>query len=423
MGHGADCHLAEMAALDRPDRRNGTYERTLTTEVGAVVLAVKRTRSASAVALLAAYVRRAPQVDRAILDCFLLGASTRKVGRIMAPILGEKVPASTVSRIAKQLDVLVEAYHKRSLPDHYRFLLFDGVVLKRKSGAGAVKRVVLVALGITADGRKEVIDFYLAKGESQAAWEAFLNDLYRRGLQGDNTELIVTDGGNGLLAALPLVYPRLPTQRCWAHNTRNVLNKVRRKDQRNIKADLHKISHAKNLSEARKALTAFHSPWKARILRPLSAWPATPRSSWPSPHQGCKAVETGPHNRRHRTTVSIGAPENPPHGRLRRFHQHGAHPSCIYLRKPKPGHRHPDPLDTNIVTLPLSQLGRLRPGSGHRYEGLPAAREHRPRRLTRHGHSLVERAGRFGGVLIGRLNCRRSMTHRIRIFWRTFKGM
>ena len=206
MNHWIDERLAELAAEDVADRRNGWFSRTLTTEVGDVVLSVQRTRTTSACKVLKAYARRPAHVDRAILDGFLLGASTRKVGRIMAPYLGEVISPSTVSRIAKQLDGAVRAYHERPLADRYRFLFFDGVVLKHKSGAGAKKRVVLVALGITADGRKEVIDFYMAQGESQAAWEAFLNDLYRRGLTGDILELIVTDGGKGLLAALPLVY-------------------------------------------------------------------------------------------------------------------------------------------------------------------------------------------------------------------------
>ena len=148
------------------------------------------------------------------------------------------------------------------MQDRYQFLLFDGVVLKRKTGAGTVKRVVLVALGITPEGKKEVIDFYLADGESPAAWEAFLNDLYRRGLKGADVELVVTDGGSGLLAALPLVYPRVPVQRCWAHKTRNVVNKVRKADHKAVKTDLHKICYAKNLGAARKAMTAFHRRWK-----------------------------------------------------------------------------------------------------------------------------------------------------------------
>ena len=262
MDHWADQRLAEMGKKDQADRLNGWFERRLTTEVGDVTLAVKRTRTGSACGILKAYARRPAHVDRVILECFLLGASTRKVGRIMAPLLGERISASTVSRIAKQLDRAVAAYHERPLADRYRFLLFDGVVLKRKSGAGARKRVVLVALGITEGGRKEVIDFYLANGESQAAWEAFLNDLYRRGLKGESAELVITDGGKGLLAALPLVFPRLPRQHCWAHKTRNVLNCARKADQQALKADLHKISHAKNLREARKAMTRFHKRWK-----------------------------------------------------------------------------------------------------------------------------------------------------------------
>jgi len=94
----------------------------------------------------------------------------------------ERVSATTVSRVAQSLDTAVAAFHRRPLKRQYRFLIFDGVVLKRKTGAGSVKRVVLVALGITEDGRKEVIDFSIAPGESQGAWEAFLTDLYRRGL-------------------------------------------------------------------------------------------------------------------------------------------------------------------------------------------------------------------------------------------------
>jgi transposase-like protein len=112
-----------------------------------------------------------------ILESFVLGLSTRKVGRSLLGALGEKVSAATVSKVARQLDGAVAAYHGRVLSNRYRFLLLDGVVLKNRTGAGARKRVVLVALGITAAGKKEVIDFKLAYGESQGAWESFLHDL------------------------------------------------------------------------------------------------------------------------------------------------------------------------------------------------------------------------------------------------------
>ena len=262
MALSVDRHLAWIGEQNRYDRRNGYFERHLLTEVGDIVLSVQRTRTFSATGIVKAYARRPAHVDKAILDCFLLGASTRKVGKVMASILGETISPATVSRIAKQLDAHVAAYHRRRLFSRYRFLLLDGVVLKRKTGGGAVKRVVLVAMGITPDGRKEVIDFYLAPAESQSAWEAFLNDLYRRGLTGEGIELIATDGGKGLRNALDLVFPRTPHQRCWAHKTRNVLSHARKVDHQAMKRDLHKISHASCGLGARQAFRDFCKRWR-----------------------------------------------------------------------------------------------------------------------------------------------------------------
>jgi putative transposase len=260
-----DRHLEEMARRAEADRRNGSYQRSLLTELGNIQLQVPRTRRISAAVLVRAYARRVRQVDRMILACFVFGVSTRKVSQVLLPILGEPVSASTVSKVAQSLQEAVEAYHRRPLKDRYRFLLFDGVVLKRRTGAGSVKRVVLVALGITATGQKEVIDFRISPaGESQPSWESFLRELYARGLTGQATKLIVTDGGKGLLAALDVVYASLPVQRCWAHKTRNVLNYVRRLDQQAVKRDLHKISHAASIRRAQTALGRFCSKWQAR---------------------------------------------------------------------------------------------------------------------------------------------------------------
>jgi transposase-like protein len=125
-----------------------------------------------------AYHRRAVQVDQMILSCFVLGLSTRKVSH---SVLGETVSATTVSRVSRILNVAVSAFHRRRIRRSYRFLFLDGVVLKRKTGIGSTKRVVLAALGMTQDGKKEVIDFSIAHGESQAAWDAFLSDLYKGG--------------------------------------------------------------------------------------------------------------------------------------------------------------------------------------------------------------------------------------------------
>jgi putative transposase len=263
MDAAIDRHLAEMARRHEADRRNGSYSRHLLTELGDIELQVPRTRRYSALEVVRAYARRTANIDRMILACFVLGLSTRKVASALLPVLGRRVSAGTVSAVAKGLDAAVAAFHRRPLKDRYRVLMLDGVVLARKTGAGALRRPVLVALGLRGDDKKEIIDFRLATGESAAQWELFLTDLFRRGLTGEALEMICVDGGQGLLAALPMVYPAVPVQRCWAHKIRNILNKVRKADQSAVKAGLHAIINAKTLPTARAAARRFADRWQA----------------------------------------------------------------------------------------------------------------------------------------------------------------
>ena len=268
-----DLYLGDVRRMDHPDRRNGHFRRWLLTGLGAIQLAVPRTRHYSAIGALEAYARREKSVDRLILAAFVLGLSTRKVGEALLAILGERISATTVSRVAQQLDVAVEAFHRRPLANRYRALLLDGVVLANRSGRGVVRRPVLVAMGITNEGKKEILDFVIARGESQAAWEAFLNDLHRRGLTGEGLAIAICDGGAGLLAALPLVYPRVRVQRCWAHKVRNVLDKVKLADREAVKRSLNRISNADDRTTARRQARAFVDRWQRR-------YPAAVRCLW-----------------------------------------------------------------------------------------------------------------------------------------------
>ena len=91
-----------------------------------------------------------------ILACFVLGRSTRKVATALQPVLGRRISPGTVRQVAKMLDGAVEAFHRGPLKDRYPVLMLDGVVLARKTGLGAMRRPVLVALGLDPDGRKGV---------------------------------------------------------------------------------------------------------------------------------------------------------------------------------------------------------------------------------------------------------------------------
>lgn len=255
--------LEGLAPDDEPDRRNGYYYRHLLSELGDIAIAVPRTRRFSPCAVLRAYARRAPEVDRVILAAFVLGLSTRKVGEALLAILGRKVSATTVSRVAKTLDAAVEAFHRRPLQDRYSALMLDGVVLARKTGAGAIRRPVLVALGLRPDGKKEIIDFRLAASESAAEWERFLADLYRRGLTGARLDMVCIDGSKGLAAALPQVYHSIPVQRCWAHKIRNVLAKIKTADRARAKRAVHRVMNADNIATARRAARRFADAFEA----------------------------------------------------------------------------------------------------------------------------------------------------------------
>jgi len=262
MNNFIDGKLQELERRGEYDRRNGYYSRNLLTELGNIELMVPRTRTFSACQVLEKYARRTGSIEKAIVAGFVLGLSTRKVGEVLLHLFGEKVSPSTVSRIAMVLDEAVERFHNRPLADHYQALIFDGVVLKQKTGVGTIKRTVLVALGILADGRKEVIDYAPATGESEQQWQRFLDSLWRRGLRGAGVKIIVTDGNEGLLNALATVYPGVAVQRCWTHRIHNFEKKCRRQDWKEMKRGLHRIMKARSEKAARSAAGRFASRWQ-----------------------------------------------------------------------------------------------------------------------------------------------------------------
>ncbi len=227
---GAGRYVRDEAG--RRDYRNGYYRRDLGTCLGLLRrLRVPRTRRGCRSQLLRRYQRRQESVNGLVCEAFLRGVSTRQVGEVLEPVLGESYSAQTVSRIARRLDQAVRAFHQRRLRDEYIYIFLDGVVLKVRDGSGQVRRRwVLVAYGITAEGRREVIAYQLARGESETSWTAFLQGMFLRGLEGRGLRLVVVDGSKGLRAALALVWPHVPLQRCWAHKLRNIADKVPKKE-------------------------------------------------------------------------------------------------------------------------------------------------------------------------------------------------
>jgi putative transposase len=240
----------------RTDYRNGHYYRNLDTTVGPIEnVAVPRSRHGLfKTTVFEHYQRRQQAVNDVICNAFLRGISTREVAGVLKPILGANISASTVSNITKSLNAQVKAFHQRQLIDEYQFLFLDGIAISVKGSLKAKKVLVLVAYGITLFGKKELIAFRIANAESNHACEGFLNNLFKRGLEGKNLKLIVTDGSKGFINAVDMVYPHAKHQRCWVHKLRNATKHVKKIHHKAFMNDARNIYNA---SSHRQAVTAF----------------------------------------------------------------------------------------------------------------------------------------------------------------------
>jgi len=252
----------EPGADERPDYRNGYYDRNWVTVFGTVTVRIARTRNRAFLPKgLRRFQRRADEVALLIREMFLRGVSTRQVGRIVALVSEEPVSAQTVSRLTRELDEAVKQFHQAQLDDDYKYLYLDGVSLRMR-GPDKRKRVhMLVCYGVRVDGTRRLLAFMRSRGESEADWRGLLEDMYRRGLEGKNLAMIVTDGCAGLAAAIQTVYPRARHQRCWVHKMRNIRQRVKKCDYQQVKQGAQAIYLANGIREARLLFREFRMRW------------------------------------------------------------------------------------------------------------------------------------------------------------------
>ncbi len=244
----------QRSATPRRDYRNGYYERDFVTRFGTPRLRIARTRAKNFLPSgLDKFQRRAPELAPLIREAFLRGISTRQVGRVAATLTEETVSAQTVSNLIRDLDEAMRQFHQAQLQDEWAYLFLNGVSLRVRRPAGRQRVQMLVAYGVRRDGSCQLLAFLRTRGEGQADCEGLLQDLYRRELAGKDLQLIVTDGCAGLAAATQAVYPRMLHQRCWVHKMRNILEKVRKCDYDQVKADAQAIGRRASAGPGRYA--------------------------------------------------------------------------------------------------------------------------------------------------------------------------
>lgn len=236
---------------ERTDYRNGTRERPLVTRIGRITLRVPRHRDVPFASLVFDnYQRSEAALLSTMVEMVVQGVSTRKVSNVVEELCGTNFSKSTVSELCKRLDETVHQFQNRKLTTTYPFVIADAKYLKVRENHTIVSKAFMVALGITADGRKEIIGFAVYENESKEAWERFFAGLKARGLTG--MELMTSDAHVGLLAALKSVYPEVAWQRCQYHFTTNIVKAAPKKEQEGLRTELREMFAAKTVKEARE---------------------------------------------------------------------------------------------------------------------------------------------------------------------------
>jgi putative transposase len=280
----AEAFLTSMRDLKLPDGRDRLVrhgrgpERTVQTGIGPVAVARVKIRDRGATgeadrvrfssAILPRWARRTRSLDALLPVLYLRGVSTGDFQEALAALLGKDAPnlsPSVIARLTAEWQAEYERWQGRDLSARrYLYVWADGVYLQARMEDHA--ECMLVLIGATPEGRKELVGFQVGIRESAQSWRELLVDLKARGLAGA-PEIAVGDGALGFWKALDEVWPTARHQRCWLHKAANILNKVPKSVQRAMKADLREVHGAPTRAAAAAAIDIFAQKYGAKYPR------------------------------------------------------------------------------------------------------------------------------------------------------------
>ncbi len=228
---------------DRTAQRNGYRRRPLDTRVGTIDVAVPKLRTGSYFPewLLERRKRAESALITVVADCYLAGVSTRRMDKLVKTLGINSLSKSQVSRMATDLDQVVDEFRHRPLGEAgpFTFLAADALTMKVREGGRVVNCVVLVASGVNADGHREVLGIRVATSETGPAWNTFFADLVARGLGG--VALVTSDAHAGLKDAIAANLPGAAWQRCRTHYAANLMAVTPKSMWPAVKAMLHSV--------------------------------------------------------------------------------------------------------------------------------------------------------------------------------------
>ena len=256
--------------------RNGYGRKTVMTETGKLPIDVPRDRQGSFdPQLIAKYQRRFPGFDDKIISMYARGMSTREITGHLRDLYGIDVSPDLISTVTDAVLDEITAWQQRPLDPVYPLVFFDAIRVKIRDEGMVRNKAIHIALGVRADGQKEVLGLWLEQNEGAKFWLRVMNELKNRGVE--DILLAVVDGLKGFPDAITAVFPEAVVQTCIVHLLRNSMDFVSFKDRRGLASALKAIYRATDATAAEEALTAFEAgPWGTRYPAIGQSW----RRAW-----------------------------------------------------------------------------------------------------------------------------------------------
>src|SRR5919112_2102409 len=269
-----DHHLAGDGGAG--NNRNGYGRKGVLTDTGKIELEVPRDRrSTFDPQLIAKYQRRFPGFDDKIVSMYARGMSTREIQGPLRELYGVEVSPDLVSAVTDAVLDEVAEWQNRPLEALYPLVFLDAIRVKVRDEGTVRNKAVYVALGVRADGTKEVLGLWIEQTEGAKFWLRVMNELKDRGVQ--DILIAVVDGLKGFPEAIAAVFPRTQVQACIVHLIRSSLSFVSWKDRRAVAAALKEIYRARNAETGQAALDAFDAgPWGRKYPVIAQSW----RRNW-----------------------------------------------------------------------------------------------------------------------------------------------
>jgi transposase-like protein len=269
-------HLGYRSGEVKPDgqgnERNGASGKTVLTDTGAVRIDVPRDRLGSfEPILIPKHERRFTGFDDKIIAMYARGMSVREIQGFLAESYGTQVSPDFISSVTDEVMAEAMAWQSRPLEPMYPVVFFDALRVKIRSDGGVSNKAVYLALGIQADGQRDVLGLWIEQTEGAKFWLKVFNDLKTRGCQ--DLLIAVVDGLKGLADAINTVYPKATVQTCIVHLIRNSLDYAGWKDRKLIAQALRPIYTAVSAAAARDQLQAFaQGPWGIKYPTIVQSW-------------------------------------------------------------------------------------------------------------------------------------------------------